>query len=106
VLGVRRWRELVIEKNGKVLLDRPKPTVDCSANGRRKRRKRRKKNQKRRRRIYTLLTSHCQHRPSCFGRCLPYGVAVCNFGHWTTNILMPKNFLSCPTGDFLMSILI
>jgi hypothetical protein len=36
VLGVRRWRELVIDReNGKVLFDRPKPTAGCSANGRR-----------------------------------------------------------------------
>jgi hypothetical protein len=31
-----RW-----EKNGRILFDRPKPTVDCSANGRRRRRRRR-----------------------------------------------------------------
>jgi hypothetical protein len=37
VLGVRRWRELVIEwENGKVLFYRPKPTTGCSANGRRR----------------------------------------------------------------------
>jgi hypothetical protein len=37
MLGVRRWRELVIEgKNGEVLFDKPKPTVGCSANGRKK----------------------------------------------------------------------
>jgi len=36
VLGVRRWRELVIGKNGEVLFDRPKPTAGCSANGRRR----------------------------------------------------------------------
>ena len=36
VLGVRRWRELLqIGKNGRTLFDRPKPTVGCSANGRR-----------------------------------------------------------------------
>ena len=37
VLGVRRWRELVADrkKNGRTLLDRPRPTVGCSANGRR-----------------------------------------------------------------------
>ena len=37
VLGVRSWRELVAdrEKNGRTLFDRPKPTVGCSANGRR-----------------------------------------------------------------------
>jgi hypothetical protein len=39
VLGVRRWRDLVIGKNGQVLCDRPKLTAGCSANGR-KRRKR------------------------------------------------------------------
>jgi len=37
VLGVRRWRELVIDrKNGEVLFDRPKPTAGCSADGRRR----------------------------------------------------------------------
>jgi hypothetical protein len=36
VLGMRRWRELVIGKNGEVLFDRPKPTAGCSANGRRR----------------------------------------------------------------------
>ena len=37
VLGVRRWRELVADrKNGRTLFDRPKPTVGCSANGRRR----------------------------------------------------------------------
>jgi len=41
VLGVRRWRELVADrKKWKELLDRPKPTVSCSANGRRRRRRR------------------------------------------------------------------
>jgi hypothetical protein len=34
MLGVRRWRELVIGKNREVLFDRPKPTAGCSANGR------------------------------------------------------------------------
>jgi len=34
VLGVRRWRELVIGKNGKVLFDRPKPTAGSNAIGR------------------------------------------------------------------------
>jgi hypothetical protein len=29
-LGVRRWRQ--IGKNGRILFDRPKPTVGCSAN--------------------------------------------------------------------------
>jgi hypothetical protein len=39
LMRVRRWRELVIErKNGVRLLDRPKPTTDCNANGRRRRR--------------------------------------------------------------------
>ena len=38
VLGVRRWRELVTGKNGRTLFDRPKPTVGCSASGRRRRR--------------------------------------------------------------------
>jgi len=33
VLGVRRWQ---IGKNGRTLFDRPKPTVGCSANGRRR----------------------------------------------------------------------
>ena len=41
VLGVRRWRELVADRNKKknerTLFDRPKPTVGCSANGRRRR---------------------------------------------------------------------
>jgi hypothetical protein len=37
VLGVRRWRELVIGNNGEVFFDRPKPTADCSANGKRRR---------------------------------------------------------------------
>ena len=37
VLGVRRWRELVqIGKHGWIFFDRPKPTVDCSVNGRRR----------------------------------------------------------------------
>jgi hypothetical protein len=35
LLGVRRWREYVIDrKKGEVLFDRPKPTVGCSVNGR------------------------------------------------------------------------
>jgi len=34
VLGVGRWRELVIGRNGGTLFDRPKPTAGCSANGR------------------------------------------------------------------------
>jgi hypothetical protein len=41
VLGVRRWEELLIGKNGEVLFDRPKPTAGCSAKGRRRRRRRR-----------------------------------------------------------------
>jgi len=38
VVGLRRWRELVAdrEKNGRTLFDRPKPTVGCSADGRRR----------------------------------------------------------------------
>ena len=36
VLRVRRGRQLVAEKNGRTLFDRPKPTVGCSANGRRR----------------------------------------------------------------------
>jgi len=39
VLGLRRWRELVIGKNGRALFDRPKPTMGCSANGSRRRRR-------------------------------------------------------------------
>jgi hypothetical protein len=36
--GLRRWRELMTDrKNGRILFDRPKPTADCSANGRRRR---------------------------------------------------------------------
>jgi len=51
VLGVRRCRELVADrKNGRTLLDRPKPTVGCSANGGRRRRRRRRGRRKRRRR--------------------------------------------------------
>jgi hypothetical protein len=41
VLGVRRWSWLQIGKNGWTLVDRPKPTVGCSANGRRRKRRRR-----------------------------------------------------------------
>ena len=29
VLEVRRWRELVIGKNGRIIFNRPKPTVGC-----------------------------------------------------------------------------
>jgi len=41
MLGVRRWKEFVAdrEKNGKTLFDRPKPTVGCSVNRRRRRRR-------------------------------------------------------------------
>jgi len=37
VLEVRRWRYFMADrkKNGRILFDRPKPTVGCSANGRR-----------------------------------------------------------------------
>jgi hypothetical protein len=38
VLGVRRWRELVIGQNGGTLFDGPKLTTGCSANERRIRR--------------------------------------------------------------------
>jgi hypothetical protein len=41
--GLRRWRELVTGKNGRILFDRPKPTAGCNANGRRRRRRRREK---------------------------------------------------------------
>jgi hypothetical protein len=39
VLGVRRWTELVADrkKNGRTLFDRLKPSVGCSANGRKRR---------------------------------------------------------------------
>ena len=37
VVGVRRWRESVADrKKCKTLFDRPKPTVGCSASGRRR----------------------------------------------------------------------
>jgi hypothetical protein len=36
VLGVRRWRELATGRNGRILFNRPKPTVGCSANGRKR----------------------------------------------------------------------
>jgi len=36
VLGVRRWRELVADRKKWKLFNRPKPTVGCSANGRRR----------------------------------------------------------------------
>jgi hypothetical protein len=53
VLGVRRWRELVADgKSGRTLFDRPKPTVGCSANGRRRRRRSRRR--RRRRRISSI----------------------------------------------------
>jgi hypothetical protein len=44
VLGVRRWKVGDIGKNGKMLFDRPKPTVGCSANVRRRRRRRPEEN--------------------------------------------------------------
>jgi len=37
VLRVRRWRELVADKKKWEDIDRPKPTVGCSVNGRRRR---------------------------------------------------------------------
>jgi len=37
VMGVRRWRELVTGQNGGTVFDRPKPTMGCSANRRRRR---------------------------------------------------------------------
>jgi len=40
--------ERVGGKNGRTLFDRPKPTVGCSANGRRRRRKRRRRRRRRR----------------------------------------------------------
>jgi hypothetical protein len=40
-----RW-----EKNGRILFDRPKPTVGCSARGRRRRRRRIRRRRRRRRR--------------------------------------------------------
>jgi len=36
VLGVRRWRELVADRKKWKDIDRPKPTLGCSANGRRR----------------------------------------------------------------------
>jgi hypothetical protein len=36
VMGVRRWRDLVIDREKWALFDRPKPTVGSSANGRRR----------------------------------------------------------------------
>jgi hypothetical protein len=39
VLGVRRWREMVTEKSGRISFKRPKVTAGCSANGRRRRRR-------------------------------------------------------------------
>jgi hypothetical protein len=54
VLGVRRWRELVIDReNGEVLFDRQKPTSGCSADGRRRRRRRRMR--RRRRRLFEMI---------------------------------------------------
>ena len=37
VLGVRGWRVLVTKQNGGTFVNRPKPTMGCSANGRRRR---------------------------------------------------------------------
>jgi len=38
VLGVRRWESWwQIGKSGRILFDKPKPTVGCSGNGRRRR---------------------------------------------------------------------
>jgi hypothetical protein len=51
VLGVRNgesWWQ--IGRNGRTLFDRPKPTVGCSANGRKRRRRRRRMMRRRRRR--------------------------------------------------------
>jgi len=43
LLGVRRWRELVADrKKWKDIFDRPKPTVGCSASGRKKKKKKKK----------------------------------------------------------------
>ena len=36
VLGVRRWNWWQTGKNGRTSFDSPKPTVGCSANGRRR----------------------------------------------------------------------
>jgi len=37
VLGVRRWTKLVADRKiGRTFFDKPKPTVGCSANGRRR----------------------------------------------------------------------
>ena len=37
VLDVRIWTDLVtVRINGRILFDRPKPTVDCRANGKRR----------------------------------------------------------------------
>ena len=42
VLGVRRWRDLVADREKMALFDRPKPTVGFSTNKRRRRRRRRR----------------------------------------------------------------
>jgi len=56
VLGVKGWRELVIDReNGRIFFDRPKPTVGCSANGRRRRRTRRRRRRRRRCTNFTNL---------------------------------------------------
>ena len=50
VLGVRRWRELVADrKKWKDIVRQAKPTVGCSANGRRRRRRGRRGRRRRRR---------------------------------------------------------
>jgi hypothetical protein len=41
-MGVRRWRELVIDREKGALFYRPKPTAGCSAKGGRRRRRIRK----------------------------------------------------------------
>ena len=57
VLGVRRWRSWwQIGKNGRTLFYRPKPTADCSANGRRRRRRRRRRRKRSYIRVICKLT--------------------------------------------------
>jgi hypothetical protein len=41
---------MVTGKNGRILFDRPKPTVGCGESGRRRRRRRRRRRSRRRRR--------------------------------------------------------
>ena len=61
VLEVRRWGEVEAErKKWKTMFDRPKPTVGCTANGRRRRRRKSRRRRRRRRRrsnvqVYTVL---------------------------------------------------